>query len=133
VEQQRFVVSDEKVVELEVELRDVDTDSVQVRGNFVDPRGHDASLPRLSARLLRKCHDPRPRYTASLPASPATVDQADKRAFGLGRCNAVSQRGDSKGDWEHRLCDILLDQICAGFRATDQLVAQHQCSEAVIA
>src|SRR5215510_11210042 len=36
VKQQRFLVTDEKVVELQIELRDVDGDAKQVLGDFVD-------------------------------------------------------------------------------------------------
>jgi len=44
VKQQRLVVADEEMIELQVEVRHVHRDSIQVRGDFVDPRTHMASL-----------------------------------------------------------------------------------------
>src|SRR5262245_18721679 len=43
VKQQRLIVSDEEVVELKVEVRHVQTDSVQVSGDFIDASSHTVS------------------------------------------------------------------------------------------
>jgi hypothetical protein len=43
VEQQRLVVFDEEVVELQVEILDVQRDAIEIRGDFVDAWRHGAS------------------------------------------------------------------------------------------
>ncbi len=44
MKQQRLVVSEKEVIELKVEGRHVQADSIQVRGDFVDARSHAVSL-----------------------------------------------------------------------------------------
>jgi hypothetical protein len=65
VEQQRLVVSDEEVIELEVESRHVHTDPIQILGDFVDSRSHDVSLQGQPWSTRRKCHEQRHRYTGN--------------------------------------------------------------------
>jgi hypothetical protein len=59
MEQQRFVVTDEEMVELKAELLGVQADAKEVWSNFVNPRRHHApfgasrrSSPELSRRGL---------------------------------------------------------------------------------
>jgi hypothetical protein len=58
MKQQWFVVSDEEMIELQVEGRHVEADAIQVRGDFVDARAHVVSSIRIG-----KCHGTSDRYS----------------------------------------------------------------------
>ena len=62
VEEERLLVADQEMIELQIERLGIHADAVEIRGHFVDS-GHDTSSA-LIARSVWKCHDPAACYRA---------------------------------------------------------------------